>query len=480
MIEILLIVICALILVNIALTYRARPGTGEEYLQPLLNSLASIEKGLPRIEDTLRNEMSRNRDETNRNSMDTRGELANSLSALTGNNETKLTRLTETLYGKFDSFQQMMESNAKGNRDELTKALKAFQDQLQSSVSGLLLNTEQRLDKMRDVLEARLASIQNDNNEKIERMRQTVDEKLHKTLEDRLGQSFQIVSDRLELVQKGLGEMHNLAIGVGDLKKVLTNVKTRGSLGEYRLEMILEQILSPEQYQKNAATKPGSRENVEFAVKLPSKDAETGTILLPVDSKFPQDRYQALIDAYEKGDLDSIKTATTELENTIKSMAKDIRDKYLNPPLTTDFAIMFLPFEGLYAEVVKRPALFETLQGKFKVTVAGPSTFAAILNSLQMGFRTLAIQKRSSEVWTLLGAVKTEFGKFGAVLEGIQKNLDAAHNKMHAVNQKTRSIERKLKEVETLPQKEVVKYLGDASEIEPDDEDQTQQPENAE
>ncbi|MEK7678625.1 MAG: DNA recombination protein RmuC, partial [Deltaproteobacteria bacterium] len=262
MIEILLIVICALILVNIVLTHRARLGTGKEDLQPLLASLASIEKGLPTIDDTLRNEISRNRDETNRNSKDTRGELANSFQTLTGTNENKLAKLTETLYAKLDSFQQMPESNAKGSRDEMTKALKAFQDQFKSSVTELLLNTEQRLDKMRDVLESRLTSIQNDNNEKIERMRQTVDEKLHKTLEERLGQSFQIVSDRLELVQRGLGEMHTLAIGVGDLKKVLTNVKTRGSLGEYRLEMILEQILSPEQYQKNAVTKPGSRENV--------------------------------------------------------------------------------------------------------------------------------------------------------------------------------------------------------------------------
>jgi DNA recombination protein RmuC len=297
-------------------------------------------------------------------------------------------------------------------------------------------------------------------------MRETVDEKLHKTLEERLGRSFQIVSERLEAVQRVMGEVQTLASGVGDLKKVLSNVKTRGTLGEYRLEMILEQILAPEQYQRDVITRPGSRENVEFAILIPSKDAENQTIWLPVDSKFPQDRYQAMLDAYDSGDGHLIDSTLKDLERAIKAQAKDIRDKYVNPPLTTDFAIMFLPFEGLYAEVVRRPELFETLQRDFKVNVVGPSTFAAFVHSLQMGFRTLAIQKRTSEVWNVLGAVKTEFGKFGTVLEGVSRNLESASNKILQASQRSRAIERRLRGVEALPQEEVGKFLSDGSDAE--------------
>jgi DNA recombination protein RmuC len=262
--------------------------------------------------------------------------------------------------------------------------------------------------------------------------------------------------------------MQTLANGVGDLKKVLANVRTRGSLGEYRLEMILEQILAPEQYAKAVVTKPGSRENIEFVVKLPSKEAENEVILLPIDSKFPQDKYQALLDAYDKADPSLIEEAIKNLDKTIKGLAKDISEKYINPPITTDFAIMFLPFEGLYAEVVRRPELFESLQKNFRVTAVGPSTCAAFLHSLQMGFRTLAIQRRSSEVWSLLGAVKTDFGKFATVLEGVEKNLASASDKIHEASKKSRTIERKLRGVESLPQIEVVKYLGDGS----DDQDE--------
>jgi len=264
--------------------------------------------------------------------------------------------------------------------------------------------------------------------------------------------------------------MQTLAAGVGDLKKVLSNVRTRGTLGEYQLEMILEQILAREQYDKAVATKPGNRENVEFVIKLPSKESENEILLLPIDSKFPKDKYEAVLNAYEKSDPVIIDEALKELERTIKSLAKDIKEKYINPPITTDFAIMFLPFEGLYAEVVKRPELFESLQREFKISIVGPSTLAAFLHSLQMGFRTLAIQKRSSEVWELLGAVKTEFGRFAIILEGVDKSLQAASNKIQDAGRKSRTIERKLKKVEALPQVETTKFLGDITDSDTDDE----------
>ncbi|MBU1781942.1 DNA recombination protein RmuC [bacterium] len=478
----------------------------------VLFSLDNLDKGIIRIESTLRDDLSRNRDETNRNSKEAREELtrsfhlfgesvstrmgqvadmqknqletfASNLSLLTQTNEEKLTQLTNTLGSKLDTFREKSELAARENREELTASLKSFQDQFKASVSEfndlqkqkfdglaikqteLLQVTEQRLEKMRDTIEIKLKSIQDDNSDKLERMRQTVDEKLHKTLEDKLGHSFQMVSNRLEQVQRGLGEMQTLANGVGDLKKVLSNIKTRGSLGEYRLEMILEAILAPEQYAKDVVTKEGSRENVEFAIKLPSKDNEIDFIWLPVDAKFPRATYEALLNAYEKADLELVEVATKELEKTIKLFAKDIRDKYLNPPVTTDFAIMFLPFEGLYAEVVKRPALFEVLQRDFRVNVAGPSTFAALIHSLQMGFRTLAIQKKSSQVWSLLGAIKTDFGKFATILDGIKNNLQIATNKVEDASKKSRTISRKLRDVEALPQAEAVILLDNDSEI---------------
>lgn len=510
--EILLIVLIVLLVVNIYLTSKAKSSLSQ----------GNLDDSFKKLEEAVRDEFSRNRDETNRNSKETREELSNSfhtfdqsigsemariaamqkdqldtfsnqLTSLTNKNEERFEKLTQKLDIKLDSFQEKMASNAKDSRDDLAKSLKSFEDQFKSSVidfndlqkqnfadlkkeqKEMLATTEKRLTEMRELVERKLDSIQKDNSEKLEQMRQTVDEKLHKALEERLGESFKIVSDRLEQVHRGLGEMQSLANGVGDLKKVLSNVRTRGSLGEYRLEMILEQILAPELYQKNVATKQGSRENVEFAIKIPSKDSENEIIWLPIDSKFPQDRYQALLDAYESGDIGLIEEAVKELDKTIKSLAKDIRDKYINPPFTTDFAIMFLPFEGLYAEVVKRPSLFETLQKDFKINVTGPSTLAAFVHSLQMGFRTLAIQKRSSEVWGLLGAVRTEFGKFGTFLEGVQKNLEIATEKIHKASQKSRTIERKLRNVEALPQQEVVKYLDESSDSEIEDEADSQE-----
>lgn len=496
MVEVLLIVIILLLILNLVLMFKSR--LDQKNIQAILSSLENLNGQFTKFDTTLKDEFSRNREEANRNSKDLREELLNSfskfsdsissiLSSLIKTNDEKLSLLSESLANRLDSFQKGMEGSFKNNRDELSNSLRSFQDIFRTSVNEfndlqkqkfdtlttkqteLNQSTEQRLDKMRDVIEAKLKSIQDDNSEKLERMRQTVDEKLQKTLEERLGESFKIVSDRLEQVYKGLGEMQTLAAGVGDLKKVLSNVKTRGTLGEYQLEMILDQILAPEQYDKAVVTKPGSRENVEFVIKLPSKESENEILLLPIDSKFPKDKYQAVLDAYDTVDPLKVDEALKELERTIKGLAKDIKEKYINPPLTTDFAIMFLPFEGLYAEVVKRPTLFESLQRDFKISVVGPSTFAAFLHSLQMGFRTLAIQKRSSEVWDLLGAVKTEFGRFATVLEGVDKSLQAASNKIQDASRKSRTIERKLKKVEALPQVETAKLLGDITDSENDD-----------
>lgn len=334
--------------------------------------------------------------------------------------------------------------------DTLQKTVTAMISQVDERFKSFSLQNEQKLDNIRTTVENRLTTLQEDNRQKLEQIRSTVDEKLQKTLEERISQSFSLVSERLEQVYKGLGEMQTLAVGVGDLKKVLSNVKTRGILGEIQLGAILEEILSPEQYDTNVATRPGSANVVEFAVRLPGDGDKV--VYLPIDSKFPADVYSQLNDAYDTGDQALIETAAKELERRIKACAKDIRDKYIDPPNTTDFAIMFLPFEGLYAEVVRR-GLVETLQKDYKINIAGPTTMAALLNSLQMGFRTLAIQKRSSEVWDVLGAVKTEFDKFGTVLTVTQQRLEQANSELDKlVGVRTRQIQRKLKNVATMPE----------------------------
>ena len=307
---------------------------------------------------------------------------------------------------------------------------------------------EQKLEAIRETMERRLSQLQADNNEKLDQMRVVVDEKLQKTLESKMTQSFQLVSERLEQVYKGLGEMQTLATGVGDLKRVLSGVKTRGILGETQLGAILEEILSPEQYEKNVATRPRSAERVEYAVRLPGDDGVP--VYLPIDSKFPGDAYSNLLDAYDSGSRERVDAAAGALVAQIKKEARDIRDKYVSPPHTTEFAVMFLPFEGLYAEVVNR-GLVEELQRSYRVNIAGPSTMAALLNSLQMGFRTLALQKRSNEVWKVLGAVRTEFDKFGATLERSQKRLDYAHRELdELVRVRTRQIQRRLSSVERI------------------------------
>lgn len=353
---------------------------------------------------------------------------------------------------------------------ELNTQLTQRQDTLQKTVNDMLVQidqtfksfsaqSEQKLENIRNTVETRLTLLQEDNSKKLEQMRATVDEKLQKTLEDRIAKSFSLVSERLEQVYKGLGEMQTLAIGVGDLKKVLSNVKTRGILGEIQLGAILEQILSKEQYEVNIVTKKGTSNPVEYAVKLPGD--ENGFVYLPIDSKFPADTYSALVEAYEAGNSENIEKEISNLEKTIKVFAKCIHDKYIDPPNTTDFGIMFLPFEGLYAEVVRR-GMVETLQREYKINVAGPTTMAALLNSLQMGFKTLAIQKRTSEVWTVLGAVKTEFDKFADVLMITQQRLEQAHLELDKlVGVRTRKIQSKLRNLTTLPEEEVQELLDE-------------------
>ncbi len=355
-------------------------------------------------------------------------------------------------------------------RGELSASLNQFTQTLQAqlaTIAGvqnerlatLTQTNEQRLEAVRATVEQRLEVLRSDNAQKLEQIRTTVDEKLHATLEQRLGESFKLVSDRLEQVHKGLGEMQTLATGVGDLKKVLTNVKTRGTWGEVQLENLLEQILTPAQYDKNVATRPGSNERVEFAIRLPGKDADGVPCFLPIDAKFPLADYQQLIDAQERADPVAVELFAKALERRIKDQAADIHAKYVAPPYTTDFALLYLPVEGLYAEVLRRPGLTETIQRDYRVSVAGPTTLGAMLNSLQMGFRTLAIEQRSSEVWRVLGAVKTEFGRFGELLAKTKDRLDAVGKTLDEAGRKSTTIARKLRDVEALPEAEADRLL---------------------
>lgn len=344
-------------------------------------------------------------------------------------------------------------------REELGQGLKNFSDSLLQRLDAMSKSNDDRLKEVRETVGKQLENIQKDSSEKLEKMRETVDEKLHATLEKRLGESFKLVSERLDLVHKGLGEMQTLATGVGDLKKVLQNVKTRGTWGEVQLGNLLDEMMTAEQYEKNVATKKDSADRVEFAIKIPAKDEKIKHIWLPIDAKFPLEDFQSLIDAEEKNDPILIDKLSKALENRIKSEAKDIRDKYLDPPYTTDFGILFLPIESLYAEVLRRPGLSDTLQREYKVIITGPTTIAAILNSLQMGFRTLAIEKRSSEVWSVLGAIKKEFTTFGDLLDKTHKKLQEASNTIDDASKKSRTIERKLNKVQELPTSEVVATL---------------------
>jgi DNA recombination protein RmuC len=404
---ILIIIIIVLLLAGFFILFW-RSGRNVVDIAPLMNKIDNLNDSLERTDRSMRDEIARSRTEA--------------------------------------------QAQAQQERTELSQLMKSFEDSMQMRLSELTLSSEKKIESVRLIIDEKLKQIQDDNTRQLDRMRETVDEKLQSTLEKRLGESFKQVSERLELVHQGLGDMRNLAAGVGDLKKVLTNVKSRGTWGEVQLGALLEEILSPEQYLKNVKINENTSDFVEFAIKLPGQgDSPADSVLIPVDAKFPIEDYQRLLDAQERADVVAADEAIRQLEASVKKAAKDISQKYLSPPKTTDFGIMFLPSEGLYAEVIRRTALISLLQREYHIVVSGPSTFAAFLNSLQMGFRTLAIQKRSGEVWKVLGEVKTAFGKFGDSLDAVRKRLEQAANSVDDAQKKTRTLSGKLKAVEAMP-----------------------------
>ncbi len=426
MTNILLISIVLLSIVSLILLLILNKDKPDKWLKKIAGQFDLLKNGQEDIGRIVKEEIALNREETSRNSKNAREELSRHLK---DSSDSLLKRMTE---------------NAGMQKDQLDSFSKLLGDMTKLH--------EEKFNAMRRTLENQLRSLQEDNSRKLDQMRLIVDEKLQSTLEARLGESFKQVSERLEQVYKGLGEMRSLAAGVGDLKKVLTNVKTRGTWGEIQLGNILEQILTPDQYDVNVATKKNSNDRVEFAIKLPGQGTDKEQILwMPIDSKFPQEDYQRLVDAQEAADKELADKSMKNLEIRIKAEARNIKEKYLDPPNTTDFGIMFLPVEGLYAEVLRMPGLCDFLQREYRITVTGPTTLAALLNSLHMGFRTLAIQKRSSEVWELLGAVKTEFGRFGDVLAKTKKKLKEATSTIGQAEVRTRAIERKLRKVQEIP-----------------------------
>ncbi|RIK99142.1 MAG: DNA recombination protein RmuC [Burkholderiales bacterium] len=402
------------------------------------------------------------REETSVQARENRRELGASLADLGRSLTQQMGTIASVQNNQIDAFAQQLAKLTEANEQRLG----ALRESNEQRLNALREGTELRLESLRETLERRLRDLQADNAVKLEEMRRTVDEKLHATLEQRLGASFKQVSDRLEQVHKGLGEMQALASDVGDLKRVLTNVKTRGTWGEVQLASLLEQLLVPEQYGCNVAPVPGSNERVEFAIRLPGSTGDS-PVWLPIDAKFPREDYDRLVLAQERADPAAAEAAGKQLEQRLRLEAKTIRNKYVAPPATTDFALLFLPTEGLYAEIVRRPGLVDELQRSWRVVVAGPSTLAAILSSLQMGFRTLAVEKRSSEVWQLLGAVKTEFGKFGDVLAKAKEHIDRAGTTLGTAATRTRAIERKLRGVESLAEPAAVQLLDDEMQAEP-------------
>ena len=425
-VTLLAVLIVALQIVSLV---RGRSGAGQE--------------GLDRLERELREGFAAGRKEAQEAAQAQRAELTGSVAQFGQTLQQQMATIASVQNNQIDSFAQQL--------------------------AKLVESNEKRLAEVRDTLETKLKELQVDNAARLEEMRKTVDEKLHATLEKRLGESFKQVSDRLEAVHKGLGEMQALATGVGDLKRVLTNVKTRGTWGEVQLGALLEQTLTVEQYQKNVATVPGSRDVVEFAIKLPGFE-DGSPVWLPIDSKFPVEDYERLLAAQERADVGGVDEAAKAIDNRLKLEAKAIREKYISPPHTTDFAILFLPTEGLYAEALRRPGLADFLQRQYRVSIAGPTTLSAILNSLQMGFRTLAIEKRSSEVWELLSAVKTEFGRFGDVLARTKAQLQSVTNSIGQAETRTRQMARKLKDVEALPAPQAEQLLGKAEDEPEEDE----------
>ena len=387
--------------------------------------------------------------------------MANLFVVLLKSNRKQTESLQSFIRQEMKENREEMARNMRELRTEINQTLNLSTQQMQTTLHRNLMTTNEMQREKFEAMNRQQDVLVKSTEKRLDEMRLMVEEKLQKTLNERIGQSFELVRSQLENVQKGLGEMKNLAEDVGGLKKVLGNVKTRGTFGEIQLGALLEQMLSPEQYESNVKTRKNATEFVEFAIKLPGKDGGKEPVYLPIDAKFPKDVYEQYVDAYEAGDVSLMETTSKQLEITLKRMAKDVHDKYIEPPYTTDFAILFLPFENIYAEVIRRTSLVETLQKDYKIIVTGPTTLGAILNSLQMGFRTLAIQKRTSEVWSVLGAVKTEFGKFGGMLEKVQKNLQSAGDQLEEVmGKRTRAIERKLRQVEALPAEESRKMIS--------------------
>jgi DNA recombination protein RmuC len=450
-IELILLLVAAIIILQVIALFRGR---GADVSPRLTQLQTELQQHQQQISERSEREL---REQVQSTAQSTRQEL-------TGN----FAQLQQMLAAQLESMRQAIMLQAQTGREEQASALQRFGDTLNQTLATLTESNAQRMEAVRATLESKIKDLQTDNGTRLEEMRKTVDEKLHATLEQRLGESFKLVSDRLEKVHQGLGEMQKLAIGVGDLKRVLTNVKTRGTWGEVQLEMLLEQMLTPEQYAKNVETVPGTGERVEFAIKLPGTDNGQTPVWMPIDAKFPREQYERLAEAADRADADGVAVAGRELERAVRLEAKKIAEKYLSPPLTTDFAILFLPTEGLYAEVMRRPGLSDELQRVNRVTIAGPSTLSAFVNSLQMGFRTLALEKRSSEVWQVLGAVKTEFGKFGDVLAATKTTLERAAKNIEKAETSSRQMARKLKSVEALPSETAQLVLGaetfDASE----------------
>ena len=465
--ELMLLAVLVLLVLVVALQglalWRSRRDVGE-----------AVREGSVRLEASLRDEQRA-----------ARGELAQSIDALRSGVQQQFVQLAHTQHQRIDSFgtrldqftqrtdqrlenvRQGLGDDAHKTRSEAAANLKNLGELLHQRLSELTQGNATRLNELRGTLDTQMKALQEDNAKQLDAMRATVEEKLQATLETRLGESFRLVSERLEQVHRGLGEMQGLAAGVGDLKRVLSNVKTRGTFGEVQLGGLLDQLLTTEQYATNVATVPGSSERVEYAIRLPGSG--DSPVWLPIDAKFPREDYDRLLDAQERADADAAQVAGAALERRLREEARRIRSKYIAPPHTTDFALLFLPTEGLYAEAIRRPGLFESLQHEFRVSLAGPTTLSALLNSLQLGFRTLAIEKRSSEVWILLGAVKTEFGKFSTVLEKTRKKLQEASNTIDDAGVRTRAIERKLRGVESLDLTQSQQLLG--TETLPADED---------
>ncbi len=443
-------------------------------LGPLHARLEMLDKTLERGERALREEFGRNREETAAQARALREDFGRLTEASQAAGKQLREEVGNQLKNVTDSLVKQMGETAqllKAQLDAFAGRLEGLNQNVSLRLETLNKTTVEQLNAVRETVGNRLREMQEDNTRKLEAMRQTVDEKLQETLEKRLGESFTLVSERLEQVHKGLGEMQQLASGVGDLKRVLTNVKTRGTWGEVQLGNLLEQVLTPQQYARHVATRPGSNERVEFAIRLPGRDGtDEPVVWLPIDAKFPVEDYQRLVDAAERGDAEAVETAGRQIEQRLRGCARDIHDKYVDPPHTTDFALLFLPTEGLYAEALRRPGLAEALQREFRVVLTGPTTLSAVLNSLQIGFRTLAIEKRSSEVWKILSAVKTEFAKFGQVIDKVKKKLQEASNAVDDAEKRSRAVDRRLRSVEVLPDGEAERLL-ELPPASPDDSD---------